>query len=155
MEIKQLKHHEENQENDKLKEAKLQFDKLVEELNSRNLPDSTVEKINKIVEDLNSSTLAGKGFKRQLVKKQFNIIKFLEKEHKLVPINHYRKRWMAIGVIVFGFPIGAAFGAGLDKISFIGIGLPIGMVIGIAIGSNLDKKALDEGRQLKVELKGL
>ncbi|MDQ1162310.1 hypothetical protein QE422_002678 [Chryseobacterium sp. SORGH_AS 447] len=36
---------------------------------------------------------------------------------------------------------------------FIGIGLPIGMSIGIAVGTLMDKKAQTEGRQLDVEIK--
>jgi hypothetical protein len=33
---------------------------------------------------------------------------------------------------------------------FLGIGLPLGMVIGIAVGNSMDQKAAKEGRQLKV-----
>jgi hypothetical protein len=33
------------------------------------------------------------------------------------------------------------------------IGLPIGMGIGIAVGTSMDKKAMNEGRQLDIEIK--
>jgi hypothetical protein len=35
----------------------------------------------------------------------------------------------------------------------IGIGLPLGMSAGIAVGSQMDKKAFEEGRQLDIEIK--
>jgi len=35
----------------------------------------------------------------------------------------------------------------------LGIGLPIGMAIGVKVGSNMDKKAFNEGRQLDFEVK--
>jgi hypothetical protein len=38
-------------------------------------------------------------------------------------------------------------------LGFIGIGLPIGMAIGMIVGTNMDKKAFTEGRQLDVVLK--
>ena len=58
---------------------------------------------------------------------------------------------MALGMAAFGVPLGVAFGTSLDDMSFLAIGLPIGMVIGLAVGSGMDKKALEEGRQLDVE----
>ena len=88
-----------------------------------------------------------------LLKKQTKIIKSLEKEFKIVTKNYYRKVWVALGMAAFGIPLGVVFGAILGNMAFLGIGLPIGMVIGIAVGSGLDKKALDENRQLDVELK--
>ena len=82
-----------------------------------------------------------------------DILKLIEKELKLVPKNLYRDRWLAIGMAGFGLPFGVAFGAAFGNMAFIGIGIPIGLAIGIAIGSGMDKKALDEGKQLDVEIK--
>ncbi len=77
----------------------------------------------------------------------------MEKELKIVPRNYYRTTWMVIGMAAFGIPMGAAFGASLGNMAFIGIGLPIGMAIGISVGMGMDKKALKEGRQLDLEIK--
>lgn len=153
MEIKQLKHKENTETNLKLNQTKFQFEKLIEELNTKNLPDRTVEKINKEMEDLNSSLLTGNAFKRLLLKKQTQITSLLEKEHKLVPKNYYRYQWMLIGMAAFGLPIGAIFGLSIGNIALLGVGLPIGMVIGMGMGTNMDKKASKEGRQLSIELK--
>ncbi len=50
-------------------------------------------------------------------------------------------------------PIGVAIGLSVGNIRLLGIGLPIDMVMGFAVGSNLDQKALKEGRQLDFEVK--
>lgn len=81
------------------------------------------------------------------------MVNTLEKEVKLVPKNHYRNRWLALGMAAFGLPMGVVFGISLGNMAFLAIGLPIGMAIGIAVGTGLDKKASEEGRQLDVEIK--
>ena len=67
-----------------------------------------------------------------------NIVKHLQKTHKLVSAGHYMGIGLAIGV-----GIGTAIGAALGNP---GIGPAIGTAIGLAIGSYLDKKAKKEGR---------
>lgn len=153
MEIKHLRHREDSASNSKSSNSQIQFTELIGELNNKNLPDETVEIINKHIEELNSSLLSGRGFKRLLIKKQTQITKLLEKNHKLVTKNYYRNLWMVLGMPTIGLPIGVAFGASIDNMGLLGIGLPIRMVIGLALGSGMDKKALKEGRQLNIELK--
>lgn len=53
---------------------------------------------------------------------------------------------------VFGLPIGIIIGFALDNMAFLGIGLPMGLAVGIAIGTGMDKKAQEEGRQLDIEI---
>ena len=72
---------------------------------------------------------------------------------KLVPKFYYRNLWMVLGMSAFGIPLGVAFSMSIKNMAFIGIGLPIGMAIGMIVGTNMDKKAFDEGRQLDVVLK--
>jgi hypothetical protein len=153
MEIIHLRHREDLVNNPKLNQAQIQFVELIKDLNNKNLPDKTVKIINKQIEDLNSSLISGNGFIRQLIKKQTQIVKLLEKEHKLVPKNYYRNLWMVLGMSAIGIPIGVAFGVSIGNMGLLAIGLPIGMVVGLALGSGMDKKALKEGRQLNIELK--
>lgn len=79
-----------------------------------------------------------------------SLLGHLEKRHKLVVPGHYRNQWMALGMAVFGIPLGAALGLSLDNMAFLGIGLPIGLSIGLGVGSSMDQKAQQEGRQLPV-----
>ncbi len=153
MKINELNQKPGIDKNIKLEKTYTQFGKLLIELRKKNLPDRIVVFINKDVEELNSITGPGDELRKIARKKQTRIIKSLEKELKLVPKNYYRNLWLAVGMAVFGIPIGAAFGAGLGNMAFLGIGLPIGLVIGMAVGTGMDKKAFKEGRQIDLEIK--
>jgi hypothetical protein len=129
------------------------FRKLLEELRTRDLPYPMAEFVNLQVLDINESPSMGMMLAKQIQQKQEFILKRLEKQLKVVPKNHYLNIWMALGLSAFGVPLGMAFGMALGNFSFFAIGIPIGMSIGLAIGSGLDKKAFQEGRQLRVDLK--
>ena len=76
--------------------------------------------------------------RKSYFKRLNNIIKHLQKQHKLVTEGYHTGIWMAIGT-----GIGVAIGAATDNV---GIGTPIGVAIGLAIGAGLDAKAKKEGR---------
>ena len=139
--------------NPKVENSIAQFKKLIEILNSKNLPENIVEKINSEISVLNSSEAIGNSFSHLLKKKQNAITKLIEKELKLVPKNYYRNLWLVLGMSVFGLPLGVAFGLSIGNLGLLGIGLPVGMFIGLLVGSLLDKKALESGKQLEIELK--
>ena len=67
-----------------------------------------------------------------------NIVKHLQKQHKLVTEGQYIGIGLAIGV-----GIGTALGVALDNT---GVGTAIGTALGVAIGSYMDRKAKEEGR---------
>jgi F0F1-type ATP synthase assembly protein I len=153
MEIKELKNRPDLDQNEKLYASYALFDELLMKLRTKELPDKTVKSINDGVDQINSVSESEEELRKQIKKTQSNIIKQIEKEHKLVTKNHYRNTWLAVGMAAFGIPIGVAFGASLGSMAFLAIGIPIGMVIGLAIGSGMDKKAFEEGRQIDLELK--
>ena len=128
------------------------FEELISELNKKEIPSEIVDSINKEIDEINSFSDTNKGLLKLVKKKQASILELIEKELKLVLKNHYRNKWMAIGIGAFGVPFGVAFGAALKNMAFIGIGIPIGMAIGIAIGTAKDKEALDNGKQLDLEV---
>ena len=129
--------------------------KLMNELRKRDLPPDLVSSINQGIAFLNNFLGSNQSLLKQVRTVELRILKLIEKELKLVPKNSYRTRWMVIGMSAFGVPIGMAFGAGLGNMAFLAIGIPFGMSIGIAIGTLMDKKALEEGRQLDIEIKAL
>jgi len=153
MTIKDVKYKESFQNDNKLSKLLNQFEVLINELKKKKLPENLVLFINSQIEEVNSIEDSKKSLKNKIKKNQSKIIQQVEKESKIVPKNHYRNTWLAIGMAAFGLPMGVAFGTSLGNMSFIGIGLPIGMAIGIAIGTNKDKQALEEGRQLDFEVK--
>ena len=153
MEIKELNNRPDLDQHKKLYASYSQFDKLLIKLRSKDLSYETINVINEGIEQVNSVSESEKELRKQIKKTQSQVIKLIEKKHKLVTINHYRNTWLAVGMAVFGIPLGVALGASLGSMAFLGIGLPIGMAIGIAVGTAMDKKALEEGRQIDLEIK--
>ena len=153
MNIKELKNREDFSNDDKLNRIYSQFGELLNELKKKELSQDVYKLINESVDILNLSTFNGTQLTKLLKQKQTAILKQVEKEHKIVPKNFYRTLWMVLGMSVFGLPIGVAFGLSIGNIGLLAIGLPIGMGIGIAVGMSMDKKAMNEGRQLNIEIK--
>lgn len=145
--------HRPDDENLKLNEIFSQFRQLLAELENRELPDEIVTSINNDIDEINSITVIGNELQKEIERRLQRIIKLLEKNLKLVPKNYYRNLWMILGIAVFGIPIGVIFGASLDNMAYLAIGLPIGLVIGIGLGAVMDQKALKKGRQLDIEIK--
>ena len=142
-----------NNSNIKVNNSIEQFKQLNKLLNDKKLPVNIIEKINFEIELLNSSQLVGNSLLHLIKKKQNKIIRLTEKELKIVPKNYYRNLWMVLGMSAFGLPLGVAFGLSMRNIGLLAIGLPIGMGIGVLVGSKLDKKASESGKQLDIELK--
>ena len=152
MEINELKKRDGIDSNKKLAELYVQFGKLLSELRKRDLPDEVIQSINTNIDLIDPDSGTEEELRKQLRNTQSDILRQIEKELKLVPKNHYRNIWLALGIAAFGVPLGVAFGASLGNMAFIGIGMAMGIPIGLAIGTGLDKKAADEGRQLDVEI---
>lgn len=137
---------------DKTKLAHEQFERLIIEIKKKKLPEEIELVINKHITHLNSVVDNGKTLRNEIRKEQSKIVGVLAQKLKIVPKNYFKKTWFVLGMTVFGLPIGAALGVSLRNMAFLGIGLPIGMSIGFAMGSNMDNKAREEGRQLDIEL---
>lgn len=152
MDIKELKNRPDLSDHEKLNTSFTQFNKLLMELRDRELSPETVKSINSEIDRVNSVTESDKELSKQIKVAQSHIIKLIEKKHNLVTKNHYRNTWLAVGMAAFGIPLGVIFGISLGSMAYLGLGLPIGIAIGIAVGTEMDKKALEEGRQIDLEL---
>lgn len=150
MTLKPVSH---NSENEKVNHLLKEINRLITELNQRDLPDGLYAKIATELQIMRGfSTENEKVLKNELKKGRGRILKILEKEVRLVPKNYYRNQFTAIGITAYGIPMGVAFGAALGNMAFLGVGLPLGLAIGVAIGTQKDKKAAEEGRQLETEI---
>ena len=152
MEIKEVIKRSISEQNKRLNRRFIQFEKLISELRSKSIPNEIVNAINTDIEQINLFPSSEKDFRRLLKKTQSRILKLVDKELKLVPVNHYRNNFMGIG-IAMGVAFGAALGSSSDNSSLISLGIPLGMVIGMAIGSAKDKKAKESGLQLDLEIR--
>ncbi|GHB23896.1 hypothetical protein [Mongoliitalea lutea] len=153
MEIKDINDFSKSWSDEKPAKVYMQFVELLSELKARDLPDHLISFINLSVDKINASTTEGIQLIKLIKQEQNLILKQLEKKMKIVPINYYRNLWLVLGMTVYGLPLGVSIGISIGNIALLGIGLPIGMVIGMAVGLSLDKKALQEGRQLSFEVK--
>lgn len=124
------------------------FRQLLEALHQKALQENTLEAFNLKIGALNGFMGSEKDYRKALADTRYKILKYLEKELKLVPKNHYQKTWLALGLAVFGVPLGVAMGTALGNMAFMGVGIGMGLPIGMAVGAGLDRKARAEGRQL-------
>ena len=83
-----------------------QFQKLVIELQRRELPSAIVEFINDHIQLVNHAIDKRLTLKKQIRSAQRAIVKLLEKELKLVLKGYYRHVWMVLGMVIFGVPVG-------------------------------------------------
>ena len=153
MNIIELTERADISENAKLGEIYAQFQELLKELRKKELPQKIIEFVNHVIDNINSTSLTGSALGKLLKEEQTKIIKLLEKELKIVPKEYYQNLWLVLGLCVFGLPVGVVFGTILNNMALLGIGLPIGLAIGYVLGSRMDKKASEEGRQLDVKTK--
>lgn len=138
-------------ENDKrLQKGFQKFEVLLEDLQSRELPEAVQEEISDQVETLNAVPDGDPKLRKQLRKTYQSVLRILQKKLNWVPQGYYRTLWTGLGMSAFGIPLGVAFGMSLGNMAFLGIGLPIGLAIGIGVGTGMDAKAAKEGRQLNV-----
>lgn len=139
--------------NIKASNAYQQLVKLLNALELKELPTETIDLINQEIEQLNSLSNIDKNFVNATKEIENRIIKMIEKKHKIVPINYYKKLWMVLGMSAFGIPMGVAFGLSIGNLGMLGLGIGIGMAIGVGVGTSMDKKAFNEKRQLDFEVK--
>ena len=153
MNIIELKERQDISENIKLCRKYAQLGNFLKELKKKELPLTVIESVNNDIEAINGIPRTEFDLTISVTQTQRKIIKLVEKELKIVPKNYYRNLWTTLGMSVFGLPIGAALGLSFGNMGLIGIGLPLGMQVGIFVGSKMDKKAFEEGRQLDIEIK--
>jgi hypothetical protein len=145
MNINELNNRQCISTDNKLSRIYSQFGELLNELSKKELNQNVEKCLNESVDNLNSSTLNEIELTKLVKQKQTAILKQVENEHKIVPKSYYRTTWTLIGMSGIGVLIGVAFGLGIGNIGLLGLGLTISML--------LDKKALNEGRLLNIEIK--
>jgi hypothetical protein len=130
-----------------------QFAGLLRAIDETKLTRDTLDLVDQEIEALNAVPSEAKHFSRAIKTRETQVIRILEKRHKIVPRNFYRKLWMLLGMSAFGTPVGVTLGSSTGNMAFLGLGIGIGMAVGMAVGTKMDKKAFEEGRQLDFEVK--
>lgn len=130
-----------------------QLGHLLTALEQKTLSAETDHLIGQVIEQLNAMDDADPKLARLIKEKERSLLNWVEKQHQIVPKNHYRTRWTLLGMSAFGVPVGVAIGTSIGHLGLLGVGLPIGMAVGYSIGVKMDKKAQQEDRQLDFEAK--
>ncbi|MDY2586792.1 hypothetical protein [Winogradskyella aquimaris] len=144
-----------NNPNPKFKGKLQQLQQLLQELKKHLLPEATIKAINSELSALKIKAPSDPKLYKHVCSTQNRILKYLEKQHKIVPKGYYQQQWLAVGMAAIGIPMGVAFGLALGNLAFLGIGLPIGLAIGMAHGAGMDQKAAKEGQQLQFKSNAL
>tara|TARA_R110001583_G_scaffold49099_1_gene153768 strand:+ start:28550 stop:28990 length:441 start_codon:yes stop_codon:yes gene_type:complete len=140
IEIKNSKH------NKKLSKAYNKMQCIIEALNTREISIEILNTINTNIKLLNTFSGTEKEIIKIINKTYSKILSLIKKELKLVPKHHYRNLWMLLGM-----SFGVAFSPIIGNSGNAGIGISMGMLIGVIIGTNLDKNAKEVGNQLDFE----
>nr|WP_320118974.1 hypothetical protein [uncultured Marinifilum sp.] len=151
MKINQLNKRQSLEQIAKWQKVLVTFEKLLDELRTREIPDRIIESVNAKIDLFNAFSGSDSQYILNLKAEKKQILKLVEKELNMVTKNHYQNQWMAVGMCVFGIPFGFVFSQSFDSLAYIGMGLPFGMLLGIGIGEYKDRKAKEKGLQLDIE----
>jgi hypothetical protein len=151
MTIEKLERRRKIEANRKLVKAYNKMQKLVDALNKKELSSEVIGHVNDRINLINSFKGGEKDLIGTIRSSYSQILQLIEEKLEFVTKHHYRSLWM-----VYGMLAGLVFSTVFTSIDFMGIGgstgigLSMGMLIGIVIGTNLDQKAEKEGRQLEL-----
>ncbi|TVZ25234.1 hypothetical protein JM83_0136 [Gillisia sp. Hel_I_86] len=152
MELERLKKRTFSKKKNAIIKEYILLEKLVQELQNRELPPEVLVEMNVEIEHLNACLDDHPRFLSKIKSAKMLLLNNIHKNLEIVPKNYYRNLWLAIGMSAFGLPLGIVFSVIWNNYSFMAIGLPIGMSIGIALGTLLDKQAEENNRQLELEI---
>jgi hypothetical protein len=96
-----------------------------------------------LVEQLNNMEFSDKNRNKSYYEDYKQLKKHVKEKYGLIPKGSIQEEYLSYG-IVFGLLIGSAFIA--INPAFIAIGLPIGVALGLSLGTNKEKKLEDEDK---------
>lgn len=142
----------ETQQKKNWQETQTKYENLLNQLQTKELTSSFIDFVDEEINKLNQSELIAKKYFRMMESSRRRIINKMVQDLKLYPKQYHQNMWLALGMSVFGIPIGMLMSIVLDSMAFIGIGLPLGLSIGIFVGQAKDKKAKSEGKQIDTQI---
>ena len=89
--------------------------------------------------------------KRQLEITHHRILYILRRDVGIIPENYYRNLYLALGMSVFGLPLGALLASLLGNSSYLIFGMLFSLAAGIAFGSRKDQIADKENKVIRLE----
>lgn len=124
------------------------FHNLIAEINTKELSPEVIHTIEQKITLLNTWDGSARSYLKEVDRTKYKILKILHKELGIVHRNYYSGLWLSLGMACFGLPIGVIIFLTSNNAAFLGVGLPIGMVLGIGIGAYLDQRAKEQNKVL-------
>lgn len=126
---------------------------ILDELQKRKLSASIVQRINREIDNINSTSSSEKELFIQLSRTQSKLRKIIRNDLKLATKNYYRDMYIPIGLAI-GIIINLLINQRTGSHVFVYIlSLLVGIGGGWATGTFFDKKAKKEGKQIDIELR--
>lgn len=127
---------------------------LIDALNKKDIHSSEESYIRDRINEINNFRASDKELIKIIKINYINILKFAEENLKFVPKHRYRTQWMIYGMLagLLLSTISGSIGMFEAEIS-IGLGLPLGMMFGAAIGTIRDQEVEKNGNQLEIVAK--
>lgn len=124
------------------------FLSLLQDLQSKELNEIQMNKINEKLNELNLDTIADHP-KKELKKAFSDFNRFLKEAFSFMPKGYYSGVYMSLGMSIgmsLGISMGIPFGMPMGMIFGMIIGMGIGMSVGIILGNMKDGVVAKEGR---------
>lgn len=148
--IKQPKQPDNIDQQSKLVKSFHKIQVLVDELNKKEIPEVIQDQINQKIEKISAFSGSDVQLSKLISGTYREILKLVRKELGIVPRHFYQNLWMALGLSVFGVPLGFVYAAATDNPGLFSVGIAMGLPIGLAIGMQMDKKKEREGKQIQI-----
>lgn len=145
--VSQLERARDRQEKERLVKVLNALTKIFQQLEARQID---IRELEIHTTAISNALQSGEYTVTKITKLKNSLSQTLNKEFGLTTKGYYQGLWMVLGMSIFGMPFGTILGFSLDNFGLFGVGLPIGMVIGMAFGSQKDKKAEAAGTVLEV-----
>ncbi|MDB4335055.1 hypothetical protein OAA06_01715 [bacterium] len=152
MDIRNLEHRPEFDQEGRLNRKYKRLQKLIVELNKKDLKGQMVALSNSYVDQINRY----EGGEEQLliiVQNSYNrILSFAKEEFDIVYSGYYGGTWGLIGMSAFGFPLGLiGFLITANEVHVL-LGMPLGCLLGYLIGHLKDTSAKRYNKQISMSV---
>lgn len=124
------------------------YNKLLKQLQDKTLKPQTTQFITHQITTIESLNLQQKASSRKINQSKRQLLSYLQKNEGIYAKNHFMTLYMAVGMTAMGLPAGIIFSFLIDNFAFIGLGLPIGLSLGLALGQKKDLQIKAKGKQI-------
>lgn len=131
------------------------IEQLLHDVQSRKLKTSSIDAINMMIIPLMEaeSSISTREYLKLLNNAEKELLLFLSNEYGWLVKKYYTTKWLLIGVLAIGIPVGVLLVLLSNRKSFLILGLFLGSLLGQWIGNKKDERLKLSGKQLNISRK--